>query len=120
AGGESRRALPRGLHRRESGPRRAAHGRAPGARTGARTMELTGFDIRAFLAEDLGDGDVTTESVVPEDARLVFSLLLKEEGVVCGLDVAEAVFRELDPDVHFDFLARDGDLTRGEIAHVSG
>jgi nicotinate-nucleotide pyrophosphorylase (carboxylating) len=83
-------------------------------------MELTGFDVRAFLAEDLGDGDVTTEAVVPEDARLDASLLLKEGGVVCGLEVAQAVFRERDPDVKFEPLARDGDVTHGEIAHVSG
>ncbi len=83
-------------------------------------MELTAFDVRAFLAEDLGDGDVTSDAVVPADARLDASLLLKEEGVVCGLDVAEAVFRELDPDVAFESLARDGDAARGEVARVSG
>jgi nicotinate-nucleotide pyrophosphorylase (carboxylating) len=83
-------------------------------------VELTGLDVRAFLAEDLGDGDLTTESVVPEDARLDASLLLKAEGVVCGLDVAEAIFRELDPEVEFERLAQDGDVTRGEIARVSG
>ena len=83
-------------------------------------MELTGFDVRAFLTEDLGDGDVTTESVVPADALLAASLLLKEEGVVCGLEVADAVFRELDPDVAFEPLRHDGDVARGEIARVSG
>jgi nicotinate-nucleotide pyrophosphorylase (carboxylating) len=83
-------------------------------------VELTGFDVRAFLAEDLGDGDVTTEAVVPEGTRLEVSLLLKEEGVVCGLEVAEAVFRELDPELAFEPLARDGDLTSGEIARASG
>jgi nicotinate-nucleotide pyrophosphorylase (carboxylating) len=83
-------------------------------------MELTGFDVRAFLAEDVGDGDVTTEAVVPEDARLDASLLLKEEGVLCGLDLAEAVFRELDPDVAFEALVHDGDVARGEVAHVAG
>jgi nicotinate-nucleotide pyrophosphorylase (carboxylating) len=83
-------------------------------------VELTAFDIRAFLAEDLGDGDVTTEAVVPEGTRLDVSLLLKEKGVVCGLDVAEAVFRELDPEVQFEPLARDGDVTHGEIARASG
>ena len=80
-------------------------------------MELTGFDVRAFLTEDLGDGDVTTESVVPADALLAASLLLK---VVCGLEVADAVFRELDPDVAFEPLRHDGDVARGEIARVSG
>ena len=83
-------------------------------------MELTGFDVRAFLVEDLGDGDLTTESVVPENARLDATLLLKEEGVVCGLDVAEAIFRELDADVEFVRLAEDGQVARGEIARVSG
>jgi len=84
------------------------------------TVELTGFDVRALLAEDVGDGDLTTASVVPEDARLEASLLLKERGVVCGLEVAEAVFRELDPQVEFEFLAHDGDEADGEVARVSG
>jgi nicotinate-nucleotide pyrophosphorylase (carboxylating) len=83
-------------------------------------VELTTFDVRAFLAEDVGDGDVTAEAVVPVDARLDATLLLKEEGVVCGLDVAEAVFRELDPDVVFELHARDGDRAQGEVARVSG
>jgi nicotinate-nucleotide pyrophosphorylase (carboxylating) len=83
-------------------------------------VELTTFDVRAFLAEDVGDGDVTTESVVPPDARLDASLLLNEEGVVCGLEVAEAVFRELDPNVEFEQLARDGDVTSDAIARVCG
>jgi nicotinate-nucleotide pyrophosphorylase (carboxylating) len=83
-------------------------------------VELTGIDVRAFLAEDVGDGDVTTEAIVPAAARLDAALLLKEEGVICGLDVAEAVFRELHPDVEFTALARDGDVVSGEIARVSG
>jgi len=83
-------------------------------------MELTGFDVRAFLAEDIGDGDLTSESVVPADARLEASLLLKERGVVCGLEVAESVFRELDSSVVFERFANDGDETEGEVARVSG
>jgi nicotinate-nucleotide pyrophosphorylase (carboxylating) len=83
-------------------------------------VELTGFDVRAFLAEDVGDGDVTTASVVPDDATLETSLLLKERGVVCGLEVAESVFRELDRDVRFDPLAYDGDEAEGEVARVGG
>jgi nicotinate-nucleotide pyrophosphorylase (carboxylating) len=83
-------------------------------------MELTGFDVRAFLAEDVGDGDVTTEAVVPAGARLDAALLLQEQGVVCGLDVAEAVFRELDPDVRFEALVDEGDVARGEVARLEG
>ena len=84
------------------------------------TMELTGFDVRAFLAEDVGDGDVTSLAVVPEHARLEGSLLLKEHGVVCGLEVAECVFRELDPELEFEHVARDGDVTQGEVARAAG
>jgi len=83
-------------------------------------MELTAYDVGAFLAEDVGDGDVTTEAVVPADARLSASLLLREEGVLCGLDVAEAVFRELDPELELEALSRDGETTHGEVARLSG
>ncbi len=83
-------------------------------------MELTGFDVRAFLAEDIGDGDLTSESVVPADARLEASLLLKERGVVCALEIAESVFRELDSSVVFERFANDGDEAEGEVARVSG
>jgi nicotinate-nucleotide pyrophosphorylase (carboxylating) len=83
-------------------------------------VELTGFDVGAFLAEDVGDGDVTAESVVPAGARLDASLLLEEPGVLAGLEVAEAVFRELDPDLEFEALARDGEHVQGEVARLSG
>jgi nicotinate-nucleotide pyrophosphorylase (carboxylating) len=83
-------------------------------------VELTGFDVRAYLAEDVGDGDLTSTSVVPEGATLRASLLLKERGVVCGLGVAESVFRGLDPDVRFEPLVADGDEARGEVARVEG
>jgi nicotinate-nucleotide pyrophosphorylase (carboxylating) len=83
-------------------------------------MELTGFDVRAFLAEDIGDGDLTSESVVPADARLKASLLLKERGVVCALEVAESVFRQLDSSVVFERFVNDGDETQGEVARISG
>jgi nicotinate-nucleotide pyrophosphorylase (carboxylating) len=83
-------------------------------------VELTGFDVRAYLTEDVGDGDLTSASVVPEGATLRASLLLKERGVVCGLGVAESVFRELDPDVRFEPLVADGDEARGEVARAEG
>jgi len=83
-------------------------------------MELTGFDVRAFLAEDLGAGDVTSTAVVPDDARLDGSLLLKERGVVCGLEVVESVFRELDVELRFEPVVPDGDEAEGEVAHIGG
>ncbi len=83
-------------------------------------VELTGFDVRAFLAEDVGDGDLTTEAVVPADARLEASLLVKEDGILCGLDVATAVFQELDSTVEVEPLANDGDRVKGEVSRLAG
>jgi nicotinate-nucleotide pyrophosphorylase (carboxylating) len=83
-------------------------------------MELTAVDVRGWLAEDLGEGDLTSDAVVSQDATAEASILLKERGVVCGLDVARAVFAELDPNLRFDPLADDGDQTDGEIARLEG
>ena len=78
--------------------------------------------VHAALAEDIGAGDVTTEATVAEDAIGSAVLLVKEPGVVCGLEVAEAVFRALDPEVEFEARVGDGafvDAPR-EVARVAG
>lgn len=54
--------------------------------------------IGEFLAEDIGRGDITTTATVPADTRAIGKFLAKESLVLCGLDVAEAVFFHLDPD----------------------
>jgi nicotinate-nucleotide pyrophosphorylase (carboxylating) len=54
--------------------------------------------VGQFLAEDIGRGDITTSSTVPQDTRGHGRFLAKEDLVLCGLDVAEAVFFHLDPD----------------------
>jgi nicotinate-nucleotide pyrophosphorylase (carboxylating) len=75
-------------------------------------MELTQPEIdrvvAAALAEDVGSGDATSEAVVPADARCRAQLLLEEPGVVCGVPVATAVFRALDPSVSVEPLVDDG------------
>ena len=53
--------------------------------------------MRTALAEDVGTGDLTTDGVVPADARCRAELLLEEPGVVCGLDAARAVFAGARP-----------------------
>ena len=65
--------------------------------------------VREALAEDVGAGDLTTEAVVETDEECVAELVLKEQGVVCGLDAAAAVFAALDADVRFQPLAAEGD-----------
>ena len=78
--------------------------------------------VYAALAEDVGAGDVTTEATVDADASGEAELLLKEPGVVCGLDAAEAVFRALDEDIRFETLVDEGAVVEGVtvVARVAG
>lgn len=83
------------------------------------TLTLPGFDLDKFLretlAEDLGDGlpsggrDVTSESVIPADARFSGVMDSRDAIVVAGLPLAEAFFRHLDPDCAIECLVSDGD-----------
>src|SRR4029079_6176908 len=83
-------------------------------------MELTAVDVRGWLAEDFGEGDLTSDAVVPQDATAEASILLKQRGVVCGLEGARSVSAARDPNVRFEPLAEDGDQTDGEIARLEG
>ena len=66
--------------------------------------------IGEFLAEDIGRGDITTTATVPAETRGVGRFLAKENLVICGLDVAEAVFFQLDPDSsEIETTFREGD-----------
>lgn len=72
--------------------------------------------IDRALAEDLGTGDVTTEATIPEGTRATARFLLKEDGVVAGLAVAERVFEAVDPALEVTWTAADGDrLTAGTV-----
>nr|MBA3600562.1 nicotinate-nucleotide diphosphorylase (carboxylating) [Acidobacteriota bacterium] len=55
-------------------------------------------DIGEFLREDIGRGDITTQATVAENVRGMGKFLAKENLVICGLEVAEAVFAHLDPE----------------------
>jgi nicotinate-nucleotide pyrophosphorylase (carboxylating) len=90
-------------------------------------MELTREDVErvvaAALAEDVGSGDATTLALVPEDARCRAELLLEEPGVVCGVPVAAAVFRVLDPSVVVEARLEEGAAVSGVpavLAEVEG
>ena len=79
---------------------------------------LPGFDLDRFvretLAEDLGEGlsgggrDVTSESVIPADARFAGAMDSRDAIVVAGLPVAAAFFRALDPAIELELLVNDG------------
>ena len=81
-------------------------------------MELTQTEMeRAFaelagraLTEDLGTGDLTSEALFGADDRCRAVILLKEEGVLCGLPVASAAFRKLDEAIELERLVGEGEL----------
>jgi nicotinate-nucleotide pyrophosphorylase (carboxylating) len=72
----------------------------------------------AALAEDVGEGDVTTEAVVDADASGSAVIFLKEPGVVCGLGIVESVFRALDEEVEVEPLVEEGSLVESRTAVV--
>jgi nicotinate-nucleotide pyrophosphorylase (carboxylating) len=78
--------------------------------------------IRRALAEDIGDGDHTTLSTIPADAKGKAKLLVKEEGILAGILIAKHVLATVDPDLQFEQLMEDGDkIQPGDIAfYVSG
>ena len=78
--------------------------------------------IELAIAEDIGDGDHTSLSSIPAGERGRMKLLVKQAGVLAGVEIAERVFRRLDPTVTFERILRDGDRVQpGDIAfYVEG
>ncbi|MBU1253418.1 MAG: carboxylating nicotinate-nucleotide diphosphorylase [Alphaproteobacteria bacterium] len=95
-------------------------------------VDLAAFDLAAFvrstLAEDLGERlpgggcDVTSQSVIPEDARFSGVMDSRDAIVVAGLPVAAAFFRALDPEMEIDALVEEGaQVSAGtELMRLSG
>jgi nicotinate-nucleotide pyrophosphorylase len=69
------------------------------------------------FAEDIGDGDHTTLSTIPESARGKVQLLIKEQGVLAGVEIAEKIFHTFDPDLKIEFFIEDGvEVNPGDVA----
>jgi nicotinate-nucleotide pyrophosphorylase (carboxylating) len=78
--------------------------------------------IRRALAEDIGPGDVTTDSIVAAEAGMRGQIIAKQVGVVAGLDVAEVVYQTVDPLVEFHSEVEEGSRVedRQVLALVTG
>ncbi len=74
-------------------------------------MELSEF-IKASLAEDLGDGDHTSQSTIPSSQVGKAHLLVKDEGIIAGLSVAKEIFKIVDPELIITFFAQDGEVIK--------
>src|SRR4051794_36017278 len=73
--------------------------------------------IREALQEDIGSGDYSTLSVIPEDKRGKAVLKIKQDGIIAGIAIAQKIFSMIDPDARFTIHKKDGEqMHKGDIA----
>ncbi|MEQ9466938.1 MAG: carboxylating nicotinate-nucleotide diphosphorylase [Ekhidna sp.] len=79
------------------------------------TKNINAF-IKAALAEDIGSGDHSSLGSIPENATSKAHLIIKDDGVIAGLELAEKIFHYLDKDLQLEFIKKDGDMVEhGEV-----
>lgn len=72
--------------------------------------------IQMTLAEDIGDGDHSSMSCIPIEVQGEMKLLVKQDGILCGVDVAREVLRQVDDTIQMEQFMHDGDAIRkGDI-----
>ena len=78
--------------------------------------------IQRSLLEDIGSGDITTNSIVPSNASMQGRIITKQNGIIAGLDVVKAVYGIVDPKIDFNATVSEGARVdnRQTVATVSG
>jgi len=72
--------------------------------------------IELALREDVGEGDITTDNIIPARAKRKAKMIAKADGIVAGLPVAEMVFRKLDPSLKWDIITPEGSkVKKGDV-----
>ncbi|MDQ0063664.1 carboxylating nicotinate-nucleotide diphosphorylase [Paenibacillus harenae] len=75
--------------------------------------------IRDWLAEDIGSGDITTETTIPRGSQSKAVIHMKESGIIAGLQIARLVFEVVDPSLNFHAMAEDGErVEKGKIIAI--
>lgn len=75
--------------------------------------------IQLTLLEDIGDGDHSSLSCIDHDAQGEMKLLVKQEGILAGVDVAREVFRQVDERIQMECFMQDGDaIKKGDIVFI--
>ena len=73
--------------------------------------------IKLAFAEDIGDGDHTTLCCIPENAMGKSKLLIKEEGILAGVEMAQRIFKDFDPNLKMEIFIKDGTAVKpGDIS----
>ncbi len=81
--------------------------------------ELNDRLIDLAFAEDIGDGDHTTLCCIPDDAMGKSKLLIKEDGILAGIEIAKQVFHRFDPTMQVEVFINDGAaVKKGDIAMI--
>lgn len=82
--------------------------------------ELNDMLLELAFLEDVGDGDHTTLSTIPADAMGRSRLIIKEEGIISGVKIAEKVLHKVDPAIKMEILIEDGSHVRpGDVAFIA-
>ena len=82
--------------------------------------ELIDALLDLAFAEDIGDGDHTTLSTIPADAMGRSKLLIKEKGILAGVEIAQKVLHKIDPSIRMDVYINDGsEVNPGDIAFIA-
>lgn len=86
------------------------------------TEEAIQSFIASALAEDIGEGDHSSLGAIPRETQSKAKLLIKDDGIIAGLEVSEKIFRQVDPLLQTKYFKKDGDpIKKGEVAfEVSG
>lgn len=83
------------------------------------TEKILSHFIESALAEDIGEGDHSALGAVPKDLVSKAKLVIKADGIIAGLDLAESIFKKFDNALTLSFYKKDGDpIKKGEIAFV--
>src|SRR5688572_13370234 len=88
-----------------------------GYKAGIPDRDLIVKFVREALHEDVGPGDHTSLSTIPENAIQTAQLLVKDDGVLAGVELAKIIFRELGPRLKVNVTLNDGDhVKKGDVA----
>ena len=75
--------------------------------------------VKNALKEDIGFGDITTDYLVPKNERIIAKLNTREDGILCGIDIVETVFKTLSNEVKIQKFFKDGDkIKKGDTLSV--
>ena len=75
--------------------------------------------INNALKEDIGESDITTKATIGKSKKAIGRLLVKDDGVIAGLEITKAVFKSVDPKIKFEIKIKDGlKVSKGDVAAI--